>query len=569
MYPPIKRLKLTEQMESNESLELTEQIESNEPLESTEQLNPSEQLKFTHIDDLPPEMISELFEYLSLKDLAACSLVNKCWYSVYAAFKVHSLAAIDNADEQWCCGHHIRWHHPNQKFREEQQCPTPMFRFLMEKPMFSNLKKLALGVGSKFTFDLNQLNRFQQLVHLEMSINDFHEIRVHLNLPKLKVLAFHRGNYYYALSLDCPLLSTLLYVVEREYVNLLQVKNPETIRKLETDMVDPEWLARFKNVECLVTRKFEAISKATLLSLPKLNELHLNKDIEQVFSIEAPNGIGAADRLKRTLRKFLDEAKKLRGGDFRFRFSGLQLANVNVDQIDFGVRVNEEFRTESLHNEYVYMKYYHLIEPGAIDFVHNVHYTLLLYHLHCHRLLSGVTGEFPRCFSQKFTDIEHVRATGEVADVDHFLSFLKSLRSLRGLVLEQTGLGQAFYNQLPALTNPLRKLFLMDGHCEKGLDLNFEFLCKFSHLSMLNINPFLSLESLLSFARCLGRLEECGFGVRLMEQHFRVRKEKASARWRVEDADEVYLMKVAESKNPDEIVNFFKGLLDEMPERSF
>ena len=65
----------------------------------------------------------------------------------------------------------------------------------------------------------------------------------------------------------------MLVYRESQDANLLQVNQPETIRKLETNMVGAK-LAPFKNVECLVTRQFEAIRKATLQSLPKLKELH-------------------------------------------------------------------------------------------------------------------------------------------------------------------------------------------------------------------------------------------------------------------------------------------------------
>ena len=33
----------------------------------------------TSIEDLPPEMIFELFKYLHVEDLAICSMVNKRW----------------------------------------------------------------------------------------------------------------------------------------------------------------------------------------------------------------------------------------------------------------------------------------------------------------------------------------------------------------------------------------------------------------------------------------------------------------------------------------------------------
>ena len=156
------------------------------------------------------------------------------------------------------------------------------------------------------------------------------------------------------------------------------------------------------------------ISKAILLMLPK----HYIKGIERVSEIVSCHGAGTVDRVKRTLSEFLNETKKLRGGDFRFTFAGFQLTKTMLDQIDFGVQIDESTGRERVSTEYVYMKNYHLIEPGALQFVRSVNYN---------RLLNHVTGEFPR-FSQKFTGIKDVWATAKVKDADHFLLFLKSLR---------------------------------------------------------------------------------------------------------------------------------------------
>ena len=432
------------------------------------------------IDDLPPEMISELFEHLPPKDLAACSLVNKRWHLIYSAFKLQWLVVIDfNRNFEHCM-----WYHSNRRIEEEDRCRLAVFHRLVAKPLLSNLKHLVLV--DPFNFDLNKLNRFEKLVHLEIEVTIIYK-KVHLNLPRLKVLAFHHLNRGCSLSIDCPLLSTLLYRVKIENVDSLELKHPEMIRKLETDLVGPD-LAKFKNVECLVTRKFEAISKTTLILLPKLRELRYIGNI--LFT------------LKRTLSEFLDEAKKLRGDDFRFRFAGLQLTNANVEQIDFDGQV-DGVEYKRVHKECVYMKNYQLIEPGAIDFVHEIDYT---------RLLSHVTGEFPRCFSQKFIGVNSVEAKGAIENPDHFLWFLKSLRFLSSLILEDTKLGQAFYDQLPALACSLGGLYLRNGHCENGLQVNFDFIGKFSCLSHLVISPKLwSPESVTSLVRWLGKLKNCEF----------------------------------------------------------
>ena len=487
------------------------------------------------------EMISELFKHLQLKDLAACSLVNKHWHSIYAAFKVHSLVAFDDRyffDFR-------KWYDSNQTIREEELCPPWMFVRLVEKPLLSNLRHLILA--SPFEFDLNKLNRFSELVHLEIKMDGVGG-EINLNLSKLKVLALHGFNNDCALSIDSPLLITLLY--KGREANQLEVKQPETIRKLDTNMVGPK-LDPFKSVECLVTREFGAISKATLLLLPSLKELHYNEDIELFFAEESHNGPGAVDRLKQTMNEFLDEAKNLRGSDFHFTLAGFQLHKVNADQIDFGVDVNDEDGVKEVSNEYVYMTNYHLIEPGALHFVRSVNYT---------DLMSNVSGEFPRCFSQKFTGIKSVKAT-EVPDADHLLWFLKSLRSLKELELEETELSQEFYDLLPASAPSLISLTLEDGYCEDGLQMNFNFISKLSRLLVLEIESVLFFESLPSLVRSVGKLQEVSFGVQLRKELFSVTK--TGLKWTIKKADVLQF----KTRDPDRIVDFFQ-LFQNMSESS-
>ena len=501
----------------------------------------------TIIDDLPPEMICELFEYLHPKDLAACSLVNRRWHSIYAAFKLHSLIVIESSDYNF-----VKWFNSNQPILVTDRCSLAIFRHLAEKPLLSNLKHLALW-GLKLEFDLNELNRFEKLVHLEIETL-FSDKKVNLNMLRLKVLAIHHFNENCPLTVDCPELHTLLYVKEKEGANLLDVKHPETIKKLDTDLVG--WkLDQFRNVESLETWEFKAISKATLLSLPKLTELRFNQNIESFFWNQSRNGLGSVDRMKRTVSEFMGEAKRLRGRDLQFTFCGFQLTNVDVNQIDFGVQVDERTGREWVPNEYVYLKNYHLIEPDALPFVSEVDYT---------RLLSSVTGEFPLCFSQKFTGINWVQTTAEVQDADHLLWFLKSLRFLRSLYLETKGLSQEFYDQLPAAARSLTNLLLRGEHCEDGLQLNFDFLSKFSHLLDLEIRPALSLEATTSLVRSLGRIREGTFYVdgtikcKLVrsKESIRIVKERRSVEWKIYEANQLRIA----TENPDEIVKFFEEL---------
>ena len=168
----------------------------------------------------------------------------------------------------------------------------------------------------------------------------------------------------------------MLVYNEHENARLLEVKHPETIRKLETNMFGPK-LARFKNIESLLTQKLEVISEATLLSLPRLKELHYSAPISELWRWNSSRA-GRLARVKGALRNFLDDVKLLKGSDFKFTFAGFQLTKVMLDQIDFGVKVIVSFprgirsECEVVSNEYVYTRNYHLIEPGAVHFVRSV-----------------------------------------------------------------------------------------------------------------------------------------------------------------------------------------------------
>ena len=292
-------------------------------------------------------MISELFKHLPPKDLVVCSLVNKLWHSIYATFKLHSLVVTDYHPD-----HDLKWYDSNQLVQQAERCLPAMFYRLVGKPLLSHLKHLTIYVDEP-KFDLNKLNRFRQLVYLEFYSFPLNQKRIHLNLPKLKVLRFHSWSDRRSLLIDCPELRTLTYPEDYKYYpNLLEVKRPETIRRLETDMFGTQ-LARFKGVECLVIREFKSISKATLLSAPKLKELRYNRCIKGFFFRYDYDEDITVDQLKRTLSEFVDEAKRLRGSDFRFTFSGFELTNVDVEQIDFGVQVDEETGREYVRNEYV------------------------------------------------------------------------------------------------------------------------------------------------------------------------------------------------------------------------
>lgn len=438
--------------------------------------------KPTSIEDLPSEMICELFKHLRPKHLAACSMVNKHWHSIYSEFKVHSLVAIGYFSDvqNYDFG---KWYSSERQFEPKELCQLSKFRRLLDRPLVSNLKHLAI-FSSKLDseLDVDQLNGLSQLVHLEINLKvsfpERYKKKVNLNLPRLNVLAL---NDFYDVSIDCPDLSVLMFCPQYEnnlYLatnyHWLHVKYPETIRKLHTTVRGPE-LAKFKNVDCLVTERFEVIGKSTLLLLPRLKELHYNENINTYSETDR-----TLDEMKRAFREFLDDVKRLRGSDFKFTFAGFLLTKTRLAEIDFGVEAEEPIR--HVRNEFVYMKNWPLLDPNCnLDFIHNISYDLLM---------SSVVGEIPMSFFRKFTGVHCVvcvdnTEVGVFKDEKHFLQFLGQLSPrLRELSLKVPRLSQGFCDQLPTVAPWLMLINLQVGN----EPLSFDCMRRFPRLVSLNLN---------------------------------------------------------------------------------
>ena len=469
------------------------------------------------INDLPPEMIWELFKHLPLKDILACSRVNKRWHSIVDNFKVHTLAVVNDQ-----FAHIGKWTYLNRRFRDHEMCDAKLFNRLANHPRSKHLKRLALLVCEE-EVNSNKLKSFSQLQHLE-TVRDHSE--KDFNHSELEVLVFHHSNFY-RLSIDCPKLRVLVYE-EPQPSNLLDVKHPETIRKLQTNMFGPK-LDRFKGVECLVTRRIEAISRATLQSLPALKKLHFDEDIQSAFSNFRPYTAGALDRMKRRLSEFLGHVKQLKRADLQFRFAGFELTDITLDQIDFDMQV--EKGQETVYNESVYLKNYHLIEPDALHFIREVNYS---------RLMNNVAGDLPACFFEKFAGVDEVCTSAAVQDDRHFRWFLKSLRqSCTSLWLAYSQLGADFFKYHLQRLVPSLDTLSMSAYDPTGLLFDFDFLYELPRLSRLSIWGALSLETVRSLVDLFEDLEDTqvDFEFECKDRSVGVEKRRYCCEWYVYEED--------------------------------
>lgn len=500
------------------------------------------------IDDLPAEMVCELFKHLDPKSLIACSLVNKLWYALYARIRLDRLVVIKDLDK---CPFKWRYSLREKKRIEERElCGPTMFARLIDRPMLCELKYLALM--DPIQIDPNQLKAFSQLVYLEIAIQsptsmeryNFQRGRpnpvrgnLNFNLSNLKVLAFSQCNASWAISIDCPQLSVLAYK-ELGNPNLLAVKRPDTIRKLYTSMGGSK-LARFQNVECLITERVKLISTQTIRSLPRLQELRYNATFEKAYGAYGRS----LSQLKSLWRALLDQATALRRYEFKLVYAGLHLSETTMDEVE--VREQTKFDTEVVPNEYFYMMNYPLID-GSLEFVDRLDYSLLV----------GVSKEIPADFSETFSDVRLVVVNGAVQDPNHLLAFLNSLRrSLRNLHMDLPRLSQEFYDQLPPLANSLVKLVLKES---KEIQLSFDFINEIPNLSSLFVEQPLLPESFTSVVRCFSRLVEGSFGFVLKNKWFFIRKEAGSKKWALFEGN--YGQNVFVTESSEEMLRYFDEL---------
>ena len=491
------------------------------------------------IDDLPAEMICELFKHLNLKDLAACSMVNKRWNKIYSGFKVQRLFAIGVSQKF----HLHKWLSPFQLIRDEELVPLKLFGRLVDRPLLSNLKLLALD-GYSCPFDLNKLNMFSQLIGLNIKIRYITDENLHLSLPKLVLLTIHEFVGDCIVSIDSPQLNVLSVLTYTKWPEKspLEVKRPETIRKLVTNMVGSK-LQPFKDVECLVTTNFEMISRETLRSLPGLKAFHYNQTIVD-HRFPWMDQVNTFDRMKRALSEFLDELRVLKRTDFEFRFAGLRLTT--LAEIDFGMQL--ERGRELIFNEYVYMKNYQLIDANApLDYI-----TVLDYN----RLMSyKLTEKFPSCFFKKFPRIVRIEARGAVGDQVHFLWFLGSVSLLRSLRLFCPRLGQEFYDLLPTTTPLLTELVLEQEHEQQ---LSFDFIGELCDLTLCFIDQKLCFASLNSLIRSLAKLGKSSCRFQFEEKWVHIEYVDKAGGLKVCTLSENHVKKL-ETESAEMIMSFFES----------
>lgn len=443
------------------------------------------------INDLPPEMLQEILRPLSLLNLVRLKLVCKLWNELISRIKIDRLFVDADLETK------ERWYYTNRPSGESDVCCPELFVAQCKQTMLSNLKYLRLDYEvwdnqlkkmKVLNFDPNELNRFRQLVQLD--IEHYEAGPLQLKLPNIEILSMNWYHNKNPVSVDCPKLRILGFC-ELSENDQLRVKNIDRVRVLDSPILGAK-LARFKNLEVLRCTEYDQgfLDRSTLLNLRKLKVIYSgigfgNYDI----------GNFKNDVLQR-LKEFMRQKRILNRTDLKVYFAGLLLIDEDLADIDFGLEVREG--RDFISPEQLYMKHYHRLQD-QLDFVVNVDYSRLF----------SLVDVLPEDYFRRFLNLKGVKAFCPLNE-QHFLVFLKQIYSLEWFSIYNSDLSQAFFDCLPefcSLTNFY--LFETDELNENGgtaansgkseIQLNFSFISKFKRLCFVQIERDLSLLSLRTF----------------------------------------------------------------------
>lgn len=417
-----------------------------------------------NINDLPPEVLSMIFNCLSVNDkFNVVQKVCKKWYFIVTNSKLRNLVIAQDhlpLNEKWS----FTWNQVNcacsivdlnLNFIETQ----------LKRDIFSNLKSLYL-----YTINLSYLtssfieclNRLQFLERLEISFILLNKIKT-LNLFNLQVFSVKKvhGNL---LILNTPKLSKLR--IQSANCNNLKFIFPETIEYLDCAEFEII-LNKFKNLKILFCLDMIDINNDLLINLIKLEEVHFERNHFTFYNL-------------------VNQKRIFNRTNLDIYYQGLKSGDYLEQNLNFG--------SDSLNeaNIQIYLNNYSNV-ANQLTFIKYINYN-------CWELNDSISPGIPEDFIRKFVCLNGIWVTHQVNNELKFIDFLKNCSNYSFLKLNYSQLTQAFYSQLPTLCPTIKNLEIKEEP-EIINNLDFDFLIRFNYLTGISTNKKLSIEFMYQIFR--------------------------------------------------------------------
>lgn len=427
------------------------------------------------MDELPNEMLLEIFLKNPVDQILLCKQVCKRWFAVIdSMIRPSSLVIHDFYHYPILC----KWFATNEFVHDYPyriySRSLAVLKFRPDQPMFSSLRRLYIHHRD---IAINSINCLDRLEILEVNNSNFKGKKtIDINLPNLRVLSldYIKSNVR-DLTIDTPKLERFqcLAVFARVFV-----KHPESIKEFYS--VSANWnyeetfLLKFVNLEHLYC-KCQEYDEQILLKFKHLKTFH--------FGYENLEG----------LMQFKQQKAALNLKDPQIYFLGIHsdafpLINLNmvedwpeeINRFDwvnwvYGYRINAETI------EFYASNYFHLADrPYNIRMVD---WSLL----ESYSLQHNFDGA-PIELVKKLVSLDELELSGELRDSKQFVSLLRHCKYLRSFKVTAPFMSQSFFDEVLSEHCPVIESLTLYNQNQ----LNFDFLLKFKDLQNLTTKQQLS-----------------------------------------------------------------------------
>ena len=378
-----------------------------------------------------PHIYENVFGYLNVDDLLNVRLVCRGFNVLLMKYKIEELVfdhlKIRSSLDKWS-DLPINYHYAVDKSK----------LFLFKSSMF-NIKLKRFKICGYFEINLEVLNKFSQLEHLEI-IYCFKIVEVTiLSLQNLKLLKICSEDVL-DLELDLPNLQALFLYCE-SYKNI-KFNYTRSIQYLSISDYD-DYFLKFKNIEYLDCYGTFSLSWLELRYYLKLKVIHIHYDESEFIKTNKQN----AELNKQNLKIYQKGLLVVDGKEIH----------------------NYDFFEDELH---CLMDNY-AKTADSLDFVWLINYNALM------RL---VNYKLPVDFFKKFNSILKIEVFF-VEDEKQLKQFIKRCLNLKSLSVNKCKLSQQFYEELPSLTC-LSYLYVVpvENIVDGEIELNFKFINRMFNL---------------------------------------------------------------------------------------
>lgn len=442
------------------------------------------------LDQLPIEVYQMIFEYLDLIEISNCRLVSKKLNEFVKTFRVRELSFYDS---DWDRRHF--WFYDGNPIYPCNSLSGSKVSILNSTSIdLQYLKRLRFGIVED-EFDLEVVNKFENLVHLELDFeynaggwSEESEIKK-LKLNSLKHLFLHFESPIF-IKFDTPKLDSFVLDYKGDEVDQLtetiQFATPCNVKELYTFGLLlnelPKDFGGLKHLQC--DRLMDLDLDYILKTFPDLEVLEILLDKER-FEEDYNDALAQILREKARLRPSL-----------KVCFEGFLLSDS---------KVIESYAKKSQLT--LMIKHY----SSLVD-------TNNLLELDYNELMSFTKNGYPIGFLdlQPFTRICSVFVNDMIDDSNCLLNFLLNCINLCHLQLTNCSLGIEFFDQLPSFTSLLQLEIYAE---DRVLQLDFNrFLFKITNLVQLKTDQNMKADLLRDLLQKLKFV--CDFDFKVNGQRF-------------------------------------------------